>query len=230
MVTLCATDIGSAQKAPPLPALPALPAQVARGPVMTDESIVIPAATLASVQLATQKLADQNLKGNYAYAIENMYPRYKKKQEKTLGTMINAQEVQTKIANGLNQMGVTITSYTVGKPVGVFKVWQQIKPELKMKIDQGIDVKLKDSDVFSNWLIFIPTTQVWTFTNNKSGVPRKLKRESYQIAVAQEIGVQGQEKWTFIDGSKMTTQDLRSVFPSLPSRLLLPESKDSEIK
>lgn len=223
-MTLIAADVASAQAAP------ALPAKAPQGPVMTDRSLVVPAATLASVKQATQKLADQVLKGNYAYTIDKMYPRYKKRQEKALGTKINAQEIQTKTANSLNQNGITINSYTVGKPVGVFKVWQQIKPEIKMQIDQGIDVKLKNSDVFSNWLIFMPTTQVWTFADKKGGPPRKLKREGYQIVIAQELGVQGQEKWTFIDGGKMTTQDLRSVFPSLPSRLVLPEPKDSEIK
>jgi len=162
-----------------------------RGSVTTDASIVASAATLASVQKAVQTLGDNALRGKFGYAIENMYPRFKKKQE---------------------------------------KVWQQIIPSVKIKIDQGIDVKLKESDVFHNWMFIVPTTQVWTFMGQNGRPPRKAEIKGFQIAVAQEARVPGQEKWSFIEGSGMTTRDLRSVFPSLPVHLSLPKPSKKEIK
>ncbi len=196
----------------------------------TDQSIKVPAATLESVQRATQTLANNALKGKFGYAIDNMYPRFKKKQEATLGKKIDAKNIESQTTSSLNKMGVTITSYTAGKPVGVFKVWQQIIPSKKVKIDQGIKVDLKDSDVFQNWMFIVPTTQVWTFTSQKGGPPRKAEIKSFQIAIAQDLAIPGQEKWSFIDGTGMTTRELRSVFPSLPLLLELPKPSKAEIK
>ena len=82
LLSLGAVEITSAQAAP-----------VARQGVTTDVSIVAPAATQASVQKAVQILANNILKGNFGYAIDNMYPRYKKKQEKLLGEIIDAKEI-----------------------------------------------------------------------------------------------------------------------------------------
>jgi len=222
LLTLCTANVVSAQIT-----APSVPRQ---GGVTTDASLAVPAATMASVQKAVQTLGDNALRGKFSYAFDNMYPRYKKKQEKLLGKKIDSLALESQMAARLNKMGVTITSYTAGKPVGVFKVWKQIKPALKMKIDQGIKVNLKNSDVFHNWMFIVPTTQVWTFMSQKGGLPRKALINDFQIVVAQEQGAPGQEKWTFIDGLGMTTRELRSIFPSLPAHLTLPTPSKSEIK
>lgn len=224
LLTLCATEIAIGQ-------VVQNPTNVTKEPleIRADKSLRVPAATMEAVQSATQTLGNNILNGNFSYAVEKMYPRYRSKQEKLHGRM-DAKKIELDMSTSLNNMGVTITSFTAEKPIGVFKVWQQIKPSVKLRLDQGIKTELKASDVFHNWLFIVPTTQVWTFASKKGGPPRRLKREGFQIAVAQETPVAGQETWTFIDGASMTTQDLRSVFPSLPVRLVLPERSDSEVK
>jgi len=220
---LCVTEVATAQIETPEETVDLSKA------IRSDKALKVPAATIASVQKATQIFGDNALKGNFSYAIEKMYPRYRKKQQKVLGKGIDPEAIEKETASRLNAMGVTITSYTAGRPIGVFKVWQQIKPSMKLKIDQGINVKLKKSDVFHNWMFIVPTTQVWTFTSQRGGPPRKAKIEGFQIVIAQE-STPGQEQWTFIEGSGMTTRELRTVFPSLPVQLLLPTIKKSEIK
>jgi len=195
----------------------------------TDPTVKVPDATQMSCQKATQILGNMVMKGDMQYAYDHVYPRYKKRQERLHGEKKFKQQFldAPKI---LNQMGVTIDSFVAEKPVSFFRVWPQIRPAAKLKVDSGVQKELKNEDIFYNWLIIVPTTQVWTFRNQNGGLPRKLKREGFQVAVAQEATMQGQEKWMFIDGGTIKPQKLRSIFPSLPQTLVLPQRKDSEIK
>lgn len=195
----------------------------------TDPSVLTPAETVASCQKATQVLGNNVMKENYLYALEKMYPRYRKRQVAVHGEK-KFKQVFLDMSKTLNTMGVTITSFKADQPIGFFRVWPQIKPDAKLKIERGEQKGVIAGDVYYNWLVMVPTTQVWTFTSNKGGPPRKLKRVGFQIAVAKETANAGQEEWTFIDGGTIETQDLRAMFPSLPQKLVLPKRDDSEIK
>ena len=195
----------------------------------TDPTVKVPAETIASCKQAVQELGDNVLKGNYLFAKEKMYPRYMKRQIAIHGEdKFNQQFLD--IPSNLNEMGVTINSFTAEEPVSFFRVWPQIKPEAKQKLDSGQQKDLLDGDVVYNLLIMVPTTQVWTFSNNRGGPPRKLKREGFQVAIAQQTEVPGAEEWTFIDGGTIQPQELRAMFPSLPQTLVLPKRFDSEVK
>ena len=195
----------------------------------TDPTVVTPAETIVSSQLAVQDMGNNVIKQNYIYTHDKMYPRYKNRQVAVHGEKKFKQQFLD-VAKTLNTMGVTITSFKAGPPVGFFRVWPQIKPGAKLKIDRGEQKDLIAGDVVYNWLLMVPTTQEWTFTSNKGGPPRKLKREGFQVAIAQEAAVPGEEEWTFIDGGTLKPQELRAMFPSLPQQLVLPERVDSEIK
>lgn len=195
----------------------------------TDPSVVIPAETVASCQRATQELGNNVIKENYLYGLEKMYPRYRKRQVTVHGEE-KLKQVFLDTSKTLNTLGVTITSVKAEQPVSFFRVWPQIKPAAKLKIERGEQDDVIAGDVYYNWLVMVPTTQIWTFTSNKGGPPRRLKRLGFQIAVAKEVAVPGQEEWTFIDGGTIEPQELRSMFPSLPQKLVLPKREDSEIK
>lgn len=207
--------------------------QIAKKPTAakptTDNTVITPAETIASCQRATQLLGNNVIKENYLYALEKMYPRYLKRQVAIHGEKKFKQQFLD-VSKTLNTMGVTITSFKANQPVSFFRVWPQIKPAAKLKIERGEQKDVIAGDVVYNWLILLPTTQEWTFTSNKGGAPRKLKRLGFQIAVAQEVAVAGQEQWTFIDGGTIKPQELRAMFPSLPQKLILPQRVDSEIK
>lgn len=195
----------------------------------TDSTVTPPAETIASSQQATQELGNNVIKGNILYAHETMYPRYKKRQEAQHGEKKFKQQFLD-MAKTLNNKGVTITNFKAGTPVSFFRVWPQIKPDAKLKIDRGEQKDVLKGDVYYSWLFMVPTTQEWTLMNNKGGPPIKIKRRGFEVAIAKETAVPGQEEWTFIGGSTLSTQELRAMFPSLPQQLVLPLRKDSEIK
>jgi hypothetical protein len=195
----------------------------------TDPTVITPAETIASCQRATQKLGNNVIKGNYLYAHDKVYPRYKKRQVAVHGEK-KYREQFLNIGKMLNKMGGTITNFKAEEPVGFFRVWPQIKPDAKLKLDRGEQKNLQAGDVVYNRLIIVPTIQEWIFRDNHGGPPRKLKREGFQVAIAQETVVPGEEQWTFIDGDALSPRDLRAMFPSLPQKLVLPKLLDSEIK
>jgi len=195
----------------------------------TDRTVVAPTETVVSCQRATQELGNRVIKGNYLFTLEKMYPRYKNRQVALHGEG-KFKQVFLDMPKTLNNMGVTINSFHAGQPVSFFRVWPQVKPDAKLKIKRGEQKDVVAGDVVYNWLMMVPTTQVWTFTSDKGGVPRKLKRLGFQIAVAKEASVPGQEVWTFIDGGTIKPQELRAMFPSLPQKLVFPKREDSEIK
>jgi len=207
-------------------------AQVTQTPEVqptTDKTVITQAQTIASCQLATQQLGNNVMRENYLYALDKMYPRYRKRQE-TLHGAPQFKKVFLDMANTLNNLGVTITSFKAEKPVSFFRVWPQIKPGAKLKIERGEQKDVIAGDVVYNLLVMVPTTQTWTFRSNKGGPPRVLKREGFQVAIAQETEIPGQEQWSFIDGDSLQPQELRSMFPSLTQNLVLPKRLDTEVK
>ncbi len=158
----------------------------------TDPTVVTSAETAASSQAATQELGNNVIQGNFLFAHDKMYPRYMKRQVAVHGAKKFKQQF-LEVGKTLNVMGATITSFKADAPVGFFRVWPQIRPAAKLKIKSGEQKDLIAGDVVYNWLIMVPTTQVWTFTSNKGGPPRKLKREGFQVAIAQEAAIPGQE-------------------------------------
>ena len=195
----------------------------------TDPTVETPAETIASCQRATQELGNNVIKGNYLYAHDKVYPRYKKRQVAVHGDK-KYKEQFLNVGKVLNKMGVTITSFKAEEPVGFFRVWPQIKPDAKLKLERGEQKDLLAGDVVYNRLVIVPTIQEWIFRDTNGGPPRKLKREGFQVAIAKETIIPGEEKWTFIDGGTIKPQELRAMFPSLPQKLVLPQRVDSEIK
>lgn len=217
------TKCAFAQAAKPKEVVAAIPVPT------TDPTVVTAAETAESCQAATQELGDNVIRGNFLFAYDKMYPRYKRRQIAVHGEKKFKQQF-IDAAKTLNKTGLTITSFKAGSPVGFFRVWPQIKPAAKLKIKRGEQKGLIAGDVVYNRLIIVPTTQEFVLQGNKGGQSRKYRREGFQVAIAPETVVPGQEQWTFIDGSTIKPQDLRSMFPSLPQKLVLPERKGSEIK
>ncbi len=185
--------------------------------------------TVASCQRAVQVLGEHMVKGKFLYPLEKMYPRYKRRQEILHGEKAYKNQFLN-ISKKMNESGITISSYKAERPVHFYRVWPQIKKDAKLKIKLGQQRALKAGDTFYNILAFVPTTQIWVFRNNDGRPPRKLKRKGFQIAIAAETEVPGQEQWTFIDGTFMTPQSLRSIFPSLAKQIVFPKREEIEVK
>lgn len=183
----------------------------------TGGAVTITSEVSQSVQVAAQRLGNEVLKSNFRYAIDHMYPRWKNRQAKRLGSEAKLLAAFNNAGAKMQEAGVTLESFQALEPTAAYRVHPKLKPGVR-------DVN-SSSDLDYQLLVLIPTKMKMSFF--VEGHPkRSFMRHSYQIALAQE----GSNQWTFIDGSTIRFTDLRSLFPLLPSDLELPEKSDVELK
>ena len=192
------------------------------------QRVAVDPAIADQAQAAVQKLGVELMRGNFKYSQDRMYPRWKRRMAKRIGSM---ERLEAQLATGDQQrvkMGLIVTSYQAGRPTAFFDVWRA------KKVDPVSGKLLLDDNgretVVSHWLAVVPTTtQVKVPDPQQGGRMRTLEEKSYAIAIAEK----GSSDWYFLTGMKPTIQDLRSLFPSLPidrDELGLPESSAREIK
>ena len=182
----------------------------------TGGEVAIQGAMSQSVQAAAQKLGNEVLQSNFRYAIDKMYPRWKARQAKRLGSEAKLLAAFNSAGAKMQEAGVTLDSFTALSPTSAYRV----HPKLKA----GRSEIRSSADLDYQILIFIPTKMKMTFL--MEGQPkRSFMRESFQVAIAQE----GSNQWSFIDGSTIRMTDLRSMFPLLPYDLVLPVKEDKEL-
>ncbi len=196
--------------------------------VNLSAQVAVDAATAKSAQAAVEKMGFEMMKGNFGYAHERMYPRWKRRLAARSGGI---DKLNTKLAASLeqnNKMKVNVTSLRALMPTTFFSVWRS------KKIDDRTGQPIKNSAgnfvVVEHWLAIVPTiTRVKIPDPNKGGVIRELEENGYTVAISEK----GSNQWYFMAGLKPTPQDLRGMFPSLPadtSALGLPASSMREIK
>ena len=184
---------------------------------LTGGEVFLDAQAKQSVQESVQRIGNEVLKSNFAYAIERMYPRWRGRQAKRLGSEQKLLESFNKAGVQMQEMGITIDSFTALQPGRAYHVHPKMK--------DGVKQIQSSDDLHYEVLVFVPTRMKMSFM--LEGQPkRSFMRESFQIALAKE----GTNDWTFIDGATIRVVDLRSMFPLLPQNLKLPEKRDVEIK
>ena len=210
----------SAQTEPALPAAPGAP--VAPKPadpenVMPDPEV--PAAeVLFSAKAAVEKLGAQVVLGRFDVAIERMYPVWKKRMAERVGGM---EQLVAKLGGAAKQMQVNGVSLISFKPEG-----QPSVHEVSLgKKSVTVNGKPSEVDVFTKWLLFIPTATQFRLFKENDPKPHVVESIGFQVAISDK----GQNDWTFIDGSGLTISDLRTLFPTLPEDLVLPPMGGREI-
>jgi hypothetical protein len=169
------------------------------------------------VKTAVQVLGNEVLRSNFSYAVENMYPRWRTRQAKRMGSEQKMLETFSKAGEQMQEMGITIDSFTALDPQKAYHVHPKMR--------DGVKQISSSDDLHYEVLVLVPTRMKMSFM--MQGQPkRSFMRESFQIAVARE----GSNQWTFIDGATIRVVDLRSMFPLLPRNLELPEKRDIEVK
>lgn len=182
----------------------------------TGGEVAIDSPTRQSVQNAAQQLGNEVLKSNFLYAIEHMYPRWKNRQAKRLGSESRLLESFSNAGAQMQEAGITIDSFVALQPTRAYRVHPKMKP--------GAREIRSSADLDYQILVFIPTKMKMSFFS-EGQAKRSFMRQSFQVALANE----GENKWTFIDGSTIRITDLRSMFPLLPNDLELPKKSDVEL-
>lgn len=201
---------------PPLAPLPKIPKEAAAGEKVSSAA---PADVVASAVAAVGRLGEQVEMGRYQVAVERMNPEWKDRVAKRMGGMEALEKQLSGVAKQMVQQGVSIISF---KPQGLPRSFE-VGPGKKVETVNGEQV---ESLVFNKWLVLIPTTT--KFRIIRQGDPKPLVIESigFQAAVSDK----GKNDWTFIDGSGLSVNDLRSIYGTLPQDLELPPVEKREAR
>ena len=192
------------------------------------QKVAVDPAIGASAQAAVQKLGFEMMKGNFKYGQERMYPRWKRRLAKRVGSL---EKLEAQLAAASQQrvdMRLAVTAFRAAPPTAFFNVWksEKINPVTGVPVEDALGKVI----IVEHWLAVVPTTTRVRVPDAKLvGKNYVLEEQSYTIAISEK----GSNIWSFLTGMKPTIQELRSLFPSLPrgeKELGLPKSSAREIK
>jgi hypothetical protein len=174
---------------------------------------------VASAVKAVADLGKEVVMGRYEVAGERMYPQWKDRAARRMGGMDKLQEQIDGAGKRMLQQGISITDFS---PQGQPRAFE-VHPG---KLVEVVDGKQVERLRYTKWLVLVPT--VTKFRTHIKGDPIAVIIEStgFQVAVTDK----GKDDWTFIDGSAVSVNDLRSLFVNLPMNLELPPLEKRQIK
>ncbi|MFK7851584.1 MAG: hypothetical protein AB8D78_11450 [Akkermansiaceae bacterium] len=179
----------------------------------------VPPEVTASAVKAVSELGKEVVLGRYKVAIDRMYPQWKERTAKRMGGMENLQKQLDGVARQMLQQGISITDF---KPKGnptAFEVY----PGKKVEVVNGQKV---EKLIYTKWLVLVPTLTKFRAMIEGDPVAINIESKGFQVAISDK----GSGKWSFIDGSAVSVNDLRSLFITLPQNLTLPPLEKKQIK
>jgi len=193
-----------------------------QGQVAVDHNVA------TSAQAAVQTLGLEMMKGNFKFGQDRIYPRWKRRLAKRVGSMEKLEAQLVAAAQQKISMQFAVTAYSARLPASFFSVWRA------KKIDPRTGKRVLDATgreiIVEHWLAVVPTTTRVKYPDiQQGGKIRVLEEDGYTIAISEK----GANDWHFMTGLKPSIQDLRSLFPTLPNtakELGLPKSVAWEIK
>lgn len=195
---------------PPLAPLPEMPKAEVNRPSVAPPDVV------NSAVAAVASLGDSVVMGRYQVAVERMNPLWKERTASRMGGMAELEKQLASVAQQMVKQGITITSF---KPQGQPQSFE-VGPG---KGSEAVDGQQVETLIFKKWLLLIPTsTQFRVMRDGQKTV--LIESIGFQVAISDKE----KNDWTFIDGSGLTVNDLRSMFGTLPQDLVLPPLEKRE--
>jgi hypothetical protein len=207
LAALGLTSFAAGQDSPPPPL----------APLPTVENPEIPATVAAAAVDAVTKLGEQVVLGRFRIAIERMNPMWKDRTAKRMGGMEELERQLDGVAQQMVQQGISMLSFRPEGQPRAFEVW----PGKKVDIVNGKEV---ESLIYTKWMVFVPTVTRFRIIR-EGNRPLIIDSIAYQVAITEK----DQNDWTFIDGSGLTLNELRSLFTNLPQDLTLPPVEKREV-
>ena len=175
-----------------------------------------PIEVVNSAIAAVNDLGKQVVLGKMKTSMERMYPQWRQRLSERAGGDAALEKTFDEMMAAMMKQGTTMISFkTFGFPT-VYDVYPGKKVEM-------IDGKSVETLINTKWMLLIPTEIRYRVMNGAT--PLIIESKGYQIAISDKDKV----NWTFIDGSGLKVQDLRSMFISLPKDMILPEIKRREV-
>lgn len=179
----------------------------------------VPDEITKSAVAAVGSLGKEVVIGKYQVAIDRMYPQWKKRAAKRMGSMQKLEKQLEDVALEMRKRGISITDFKPqGEPRG-FEVY----PSKQVKI---LDGKQVESMRYTKWLVLVPTVTRVRMLIKGDPVAVNFESTGFQVAISDK----GSDEWYFIDGSAVTVNELRSLFITLPENLELPPLEKKQIK
>ena len=190
--------------------------------------VAVDRQTEQAAQQAVQTLGNELMKGNFDYSYEKIYPRWKRRLAKRYGGE-KAFNAQLEKANQQKEKArFVISSYKALQPAAFFSVWRAKK--IDNSTGKPIQNHLGQEVIVEHWLAIVPTvTSIKIPISDMPGKVREVEESSYTIAISEK----GTNDWRFMTGLKPSVQELRGMFPTLPStekELGIPAASIREIK
>lgn len=179
----------------------------------------VPAEVTASAVKAVAALGREVVQGRYQIAVERMYPVWKERTAKRMGGMEKLQQELDGVAKQMLQQGISITDFKPSGQPRAFEVYPG-------KIVEVIDGKKVEKLRYTKWLILVPTVTKFRAMIEGDPVAVNIESTGFQVAICDK----GKDEWTFIDGSAVTVNELRSLFITLPQDLELPPLEKKQIR
>jgi len=179
----------------------------------------VPPEVVASAVSAVSDLGQEVVLGRYKAAIERMYPTWKERTAKRMGGMEELQKQLDGVAKQMLQRGISITDF---KPSGQPRAFEVFPG----KTVETIDGKEIETMRYTKWLVLVPTVTKFRAMIESDPVAVNIESTGFQVAISEK----GADQWSFIDGSAVTVNDLRSLFLTLPKDLELPPLEKKQIR
>ena len=133
--------------------------------------------------------------------------------------MGNLQKQLDGVARQMLQQGISITDF---KPQGQPRAFE-VYPGKKVEVVNGQEVETLR---YTKWLVLVPTVTKFRAMIDGDPVAVNIESTGFQVAVSDK----GVGKWSFIDGSAVSVNDLRSLFITLPKDLELPPLEKRQVR
>lgn len=179
----------------------------------------VPSEVTASAVKAVEEMGREVVIGRYQVAVEKMYPAWKERAAKRVGGMGKLQQQLDGVAKQMLQQGISITDF---KPTGQPRAFE-VFPGKKVELVDGKEV---EKLVYTKWLVLVPTLTRFRAMIKGDPVAVNIESTGFQVAICDK----GENQWSFIDGSAVTVNELRSLFITLPKDLELPPLEKRQIR
>lgn len=166
---------------------------------------------------AVKSLGEQVVGGNLNHGFDRMLPRWRERLARRAGGEDTLKRQFQSAIDQLKKSGITFLSVT---PTGA----PQVYGVGAGKDTQMVEGKPTEVLITKQWLVLVPVISQMKIVDQQ-GKPHKIESKGFQVAVTDK----GKNDWTFVDGASLTVEDLRSMFPTLPANLTLPEVSKKEI-
>jgi len=176
-----------------------------------------PPEVVAAAVAAVASLGDQVALGRYEVAVERMNPTWKERTANQMGGMEQLEKQLAGVAKQMVQQGISIISFTPQGPARSYEV----APGRKVETVAGVET---EKLIFTKWLVLVPTATKFRIIREGQTKPTIIDSIGFQVAISDK----GKDNWTFIDGSGLTVNDLRSLFATLPQDFQFPPLEKRE--